>query len=42
MFNNHFLPIILLCFFTKIAFGVLVFAFLLHFFAIFEGVKSQK
>jgi len=26
----------------KLHFGVLVLAFLLHFFAIFEGLKSQK
>ena len=42
MFNIHFLPIILLRFFTKTAFWGTCFAFLLHFFAIFEGLKSQK
>ena len=46
MFNILFFPAILLCFFTKLALkqhlGHLILAFLLHFFAIFEGLKSQK
>ena len=46
MFNILFLPAVLLCFFTKLALkqhlGHLIWAFLLHFFAIFEGLKSQK
>ena len=42
MFNIHFLPIILLCFFTKTAFWVLVFAFLLHFFDIFEVLNRKN
>jgi len=42
MFNIHFLPIILLRFFTKTAFWVLVFVFLLHFFAIFEVLNRKN
>ena len=42
MFNIHFLPIILLCFFTKTAFWGTCFAFLLHFFAIFEVLNRKN
>ncbi|WP_235392011.1 hypothetical protein, partial [Segatella hominis] len=42
MFNIHFLPIILLCFFTKTAFGALDFCISALFFRHFRGGLNRK
>ena len=42
MFNNHFLPIILLCFFTKTAFWGTCFCISASFFRHFRGSQIAK